>query len=166
MKAGKLLMVDADSVSAPLVAQAAAVTGHDVLEAQTCQEALHHLACELGEVDVVVIDLDRGVHGPVVLQAMEVAPTAPPVIVLTSSDKNFATPGSTMQKAVACLGKPSAVLELAAVIAQVSGEAFRAGTCTSDAWGHPHRCQNSLLPCPACRREARQPSEAPALAIP
>ena len=164
MKTGKLLVVDADAVSSALVAQAAKMTGHDLLEAQTSGEAFHFLADTLGEVNVIVVDADPGVHGLAVLAAMDVAPTAPPVIVLTSLGEIYMTPIGAARGAAACLGKPFSAEKLADVIEQVSAPAFRSATCTSDAWGHPHRCQNSFVACPGCRHQTREPSETPAVA--
>lgn len=164
MKTGKLLVVDADDASTALVARAAEKTKHQLLRAKTSREAFHILAEGLGEVNVVVIDVDPGVHGLAVLEAMDVSPAAPPVIVLTSLEEIYMTPVGAAHGAAACLGKPFSAERLADVIEQVSAPAFRSATCTSDAWGHPHRCQNNFVACPGCRRQTRAPSETPALA--
>ena len=153
MNADLLLIVDADPASTELVSLAAMKTRHRILRAKTSREAFHILNGGLAEVGVIVVDVDPGVHGLAVLEAIDVSPTSPPVIVLTSLEETYMTPIGAAHGAAACVGKPFTVEKLASVIEQVSSPSWRAGACSSDAWGHPHRCQNSFIACSGCRRK-------------
>jgi DNA-binding response OmpR family regulator len=154
MKADALLLVDADPVSAELVALAAMKTNHRLLQAQTSPGAFHILESSLHEVDLIVVNVDSGVHGLAVLEALDVSPVGPPVIILTSLKESYMTPVGAAHGAAACLGKPFTLEKLVSVIEQVSAPSWRATSCSSDAWGHPHRCENSFIACPGCRRRA------------
>jgi DNA-binding response OmpR family regulator len=152
MKAQVLLLIDADPTSASLVALAAAKTDHRVIHAHTSREAFRVIKGELGDVDAMVIDLDPGVHGLAVLEAMDSSTATPPVIVLTGLEETYMRGIAAMHGAAACIGKPFSAEKLASVIEEVCEPSWRSAGCTSDAWGHQHRCQNALFPCPSCRR--------------
>ena len=156
MKADILLIVDADPSSTELVSLAAMKTKHRVIRAKTSREAFRILDGGLGEVDVVVVDVDPGVHGWAVLEAIDVSPTSPPVIVLTSLEEGYMTPVAAAHGAAACIGKPFTVEKIASVIEEISAPSWRSAACSSDAWGHPHRCKNSFIACPACARKMQE----------
>ena len=159
MKADVLLLVDADPNSAELVALAAMKSRHHVIRANTSLEAFRILNGGLDEVDVIVVDVDPGVHGLAVLEAIDASPTAPPVVILTSLEEVYMTPIGAAHGAAACIGKPFTVEKLASVIEQVSAPGRRSAAWSSDAWGHPHRCENNFIACPGCRRKS--PENAP-----
>lgn len=154
MKADVLLLVDADPNSAELVALAAIKSRQHVIRANTSLEAFRILNDGLDAVDVIVVDVDPGVHGLAVLEAIDASPTAPPVIILTSLEAVYMTPIGAAHGAAACIGKPFTVEKLASVIEQVSAPGRRSAAWSSDAWGHPHRCENNFIACPGCRRKS------------
>lgn len=154
MKANVILLVDADPDSAEIVALAALKSRHHVIRADTSREAFRILNGGLDEVDVVVVDLDPGVGGLALLEAIDASPTAPPVIILTSLEEVYRTPIGAEHGAAACLGKPFTVEKLASVIAQVSAPGRRSAAWSSDRWGHPHRCENNFIACTGCRRKS------------
>jgi DNA-binding response OmpR family regulator len=155
MKAKVLLLIDADHASADVVSLAAIKTGHRVVHAHTSREAFSIMERGLDDVDAVVIDVDPGVHGMAVLESMHLSTTTPPVIVLTGLEETYMCGIAAVHGAAACIGKPFAAEKLAALIEQVCQPAWRSAGCTSDAWGHPHRCQSALFPSPGCRRRQR-----------
>ncbi|HWM24653.1 MAG TPA: response regulator [Chthoniobacterales bacterium] len=159
MKADVLLLVDADPNSAELVALAAMQTRHRLVRANTSLEAFRILEGGMDEVDVIVIDVDPGVHGLAVLEAIDASPTAPPVIILTSLEEVYTTPIGAAHGAAACIGKPFTIEKLASVIEQLSSPRWRSAAWSSDAWGHPHRCKNNFIACPGCHR--KRPENAP-----
>ena len=73
MKEDVLLIVDADPSSTELVSLAAMKTKHRVIRAKTSREAFHVLSGGLDDVDVIVVDVDPGVHGLAVLEAIDVS---------------------------------------------------------------------------------------------
>ena len=156
MKADVLLVVDADPSPTELVSLAAMKTKHRVIRAKTSREAFRILNGGLGDVDVIVVDVDPGVHGLAVLEAIDVSPTSPPVIVLTSLEEVYMTPIAAAHGAAACIGKPFTVEKIASVIEEVSAPSWRSAACSSDAWGHPHRCKTSFIACPACARKMQE----------
>ena len=156
MKADVLLIVDADPSSIELVSLAAMKTKHRVIRAKTSREAFRILDGGLGEVDVVVVDVDPGVHGLAVLEAIDVSSTSPPVIVLTSLEEGYMTPIAAAHGAAACVGKPFTVAKLASVIEEVCAPSWRSAACSCDTWGHPHRCKTNFIACPACSRKLQE----------
>src|SRR6476620_10075065 len=106
MKAKVLLLVNADQSSAELVSRAAIKTGHHVVRAQTSREAFGIIERELTEIDVIVINLDPGVHGMAVLEAMHLSADTPPVITLTGLEKAYMCGIAAVHGVAACVGKP------------------------------------------------------------
>jgi DNA-binding response OmpR family regulator len=153
MKEKVLLVVDADENSAELIVLAAVKTGHHVIRAHTSHEAFSIMDRRLRDLDVIVIDVDPGVHGMAVLEAIDFSPDGPPVIVLADPDETYVNGIAAAHGAATCIEKPFSAEELAAVIEEVSEPAFHSAGCTSDAWGHPHRCQNALYPSPWCQHQ-------------
>jgi DNA-binding response OmpR family regulator len=156
MKAKILLLVDADHTSADLVSLAASKTGHHVVQARTSREAFALIERDLNEIDVIVINLDPGVHGMAVLEAMHLSATSPPVVALTGLEEAYMCGIAAVHGAAACLGKPFTAEKLAATLEEICEPAVRAAACTSDSWGHPHRCINAFFPCPGCHHQKPQ----------
>ncbi|MGZ5537178.1 MAG: response regulator [Chthoniobacterales bacterium] len=155
MKTKMLLLVDADPHSTEVISVAAARTGHQVTRAHTSREAFCIMEHGLDDLDLIVIDVDPGVHGIDVLETVEISSTTPPVIVLTDVEDHYLPGFATARGAAACVTKPFTADEIAAVIEEVSAPAWRSAGCTCDAWGHPHRDQPHLYPCPSCRRHTQ-----------
>ena len=156
MKQDVLLIVDADSSSTELVSLAAMQTKHRVIRAKTSREAFHVLNGGLDAVNVIVVDVDPGVHGMAVIEAIDVSPTSPPVILLTSLEEGYMAPIAAAHGAAACVGKPFTVGKLASVIEEVCAPSWRSAACSCDAWGHPHRCKTNFIACPGCSRKLQE----------
>jgi DNA-binding response OmpR family regulator len=140
MKPDILLVVDADPESAEMVAAAATKTRRRFVRVTSGREAFQMLNDGLDQVDVIVVDVDPGVHGMAVLEALDSSRQAPPVIVLTGLEETYMAPISAAHGAAACLAKPFSIERLTAVIEQVSASHGQSQAFTSDQWGHPHRC--------------------------
>ena len=140
MRPDILLLVDADPESARMVAAAATGTRRRLVRVTSGREAFQMLNDGLDQVDVIVVDVDPGVHGMAVLEALDSSHQAPPVIVLTGLEETYMAPISAAHGAAACLAKPFTIEKLAATIEQVSASQRQSEAYTSDLWGHPHRC--------------------------
>jgi AmiR/NasT family two-component response regulator len=92
----------------------------------------------LGNVDVVIVDLDPGMHSLAILEAVADNAFAPPVIALTSLEESEMTPIAIRHGAGACLGKPFQHANLSKAIEVC----FARPPCNScDVWGHPRQRQ-------------------------
>lgn len=143
MKANVLLVANADTGSTRLVADAATRTGRGLHHVRSSREAFNVLAAGLHNIDLVIIDVDPGIHSLSVLEAMSHCETVPPIIVVTGFEQSDMEPVAYRHGATACIGKPFTSAELASLIAEVcpSTSEHPAGSC--DLWGHP---------CPKCKR--------------
>ncbi|HSP64381.1 MAG TPA: response regulator [Pyrinomonadaceae bacterium] len=150
MKTTALLLVDSDSTSGALVSQAAAETGHQLIQAHTSHEAFCIIERGLEDVAAIIIDLDPGVHGLAVLEAIDICATTPPVIVLTGLEEVCMCGIAFARGAAAWIAKPFSAEKLAEIIEKVIDPAWRLDTYTSDLWGHPHHCRHGAFPCPGC----------------
>lgn len=116
MKAPVILLFTND----PSVCQAAqdAVFGsrHGLRLNRSSQDAFRSLREGTDDVDLVIIDLDPGMHGAALLEA-----TADrlPVLVLTSLEEHFMQPLAKRHGALACLAKPFTAERLAEMIAEL-----------------------------------------------
>ena len=90
----------------------------------------------LENVDVVVIDLDPGMHALAILEAIGGHEVAPPVIALTSLEESEVMPIASRHGAVTCLGKPFQHSSLAKAIERCLAQP-RSTSC--DLWGHPRQ---------------------------
>ncbi len=153
MKTKALLLVGSDSNSAALVSRAASRTGHQLICAHTSREAFGIIESGLEDVAAIIIDLDPGVQGLAVLEAMDIGPTSPPVIILTGLEEAYMRGLGAARGAAAWLARPFTAKKLAGIIEQVIEPAWRLDNYTSDAWGHPHHCRHAAFPCPGYHRQ-------------
>lgn len=133
MKNAKILLVDADGDCAELVSSVAAQDGRGVRWVKTSREAFHILGQQLRKVEVVIVDVDPGVHGIALLEAISGCAERPPMIVLTALEETYMKPIATNHGATACLGKPVSATRLREAFHQLERHAH----LTSDSWGHP-----------------------------
>ena len=135
-----LLVANSDADSNAAVEAVAEESGRRLRKVSSTRQAFDVLATDLDNVDVVVIDLDPGMHALAILEAIGGHTMAPPVIALTSLDESEVTPIATQHGALACLGKPFQRADLARAIELCLAEP-RSASC--DLWGHPrqHRCR-------------------------
>ncbi len=135
MKDKLILLVDADADCGGIVLEAAARTAYGVRLSRDSAEAFRFLGREFDEIDSLIVDVDPGSHGLVLLEAISTLHRRPPIIVLTALEESHMEPVMARHGAAACLGKPISLDRLCAAIERVtSGEAHEE---SSDPWGHP-----------------------------
>src|SRR5207302_4353741 len=120
-----------------VIVNAAVEAGRGLRHASSSHEAFEILADGLDNIDVVLIDVDPGIHSLSVLEALSYCKAAPPIIVVTGFEEMDMAPMAYRHGATACIGKPFTAVELAAKIQDVCVPEWqrRGGSC--DVWGHP-----------------------------
>ena len=138
MKANALLISKERSDSNATIAEAVARAGLRLLKVTDAKRAFELLRSGLTDIDLVILDVDPGIHGMAILEAITARDTAPPVIVVTGFEQFEMAPIARRHGAAACIAKPFTAAELIARIEGVcpAGYASSSGTC--DAWGHPY----------------------------
>lgn len=116
MSAKIALLINADPDFAPVALKAVIETGHGLRTAGSSREAFRILSDGIHNVDVIIIDLDPGVHGLALLSALEVCDKSIPVITITGLDPDYIRPVVRRHGAQDCLGKPVGVEELVEAI--------------------------------------------------
>lgn len=116
--------------------EAAAETHLDLRFARTSKDAFHLFDGGLDDVAVVVLDVDPGVHGMAVLEALDAWGPAPPVIVISSLEEAHLEPVALAHGAQECFGKPVSIERLKTAIAKFS-RTPEARSCRGDVWDHP-----------------------------
>jgi DNA-binding NtrC family response regulator len=149
MKPNVLLVSDSSADSNGVIADAAAQTGRGLRQIKSSREAFEVLKAGLEHSDVLIIDLDPGIHSLSVLEAIGYCEAAPPVIVVTGLEESGMTPIAYRHGAAACIAKPFNAAELASLIKEVGSSASQVETTTCDIWGHPR-----MRPKPASRIRA------------
>lgn len=139
-----LLVANSDANSNAMVEAAAKESGRRLRKVSSTRQAFDILATDLDNVDVVVIDLDPGMHALAILEAINGYALAPPVIALTSLEESEVTPIAIRHGAVACLGKPFQHGNLAKAIELCLAQP-RSVSC--DLWGHPRQRRSRALTC-------------------
>jgi DNA-binding NtrC family response regulator len=137
MKSKILLVAQGASSSNNVVAEAAVEAGRGLRHASTSHEAFEILADDVDKIDVVIIDVDPGIHSLAVLEALSFRKTAPPIIVVTGFEEMEMAPMAYRHGATACIGKPFVALELAALIRDVCLPKWQRTGGACDQWGHP-----------------------------
>lgn len=125
-----VLLVDADGDSEGIVSEAAARTGRDVLLAKTSRDAFRVLGNKMRRLDVVIVDVDPGVHGLALLEAINGCADRPPIVVITALEETYMKPIAMEHGGAACLGKPIMIQKISAALSAVSTQSR-----TSDRWG-------------------------------
>jgi DNA-binding NtrC family response regulator len=136
MKSNILLVAHEDGTSNSVIADAAARTGHGLRHANSGREAFETLRSGLDDIDLVIIDIDPGMHSLTILEALSYCKTAPPVIVVTGLEEFEMEPIAYRHGATACIGKPFSSGELAALIAEVCPCTSEPPAKSCDLWGH------------------------------
>ena len=132
MKAKVILLVDADGDCKDVVSRAGDQIGHRVRHAKTDEQALGILDKEMPRLAVVIVDVDPGVHGLALLEAIASLRERPPVIVITALEESYMKTVSRKHGATRCLGKPLTVAKLQSELRDV----VERGALTSDRWGN------------------------------
>jgi CheY-like chemotaxis protein len=129
-----LLIANGDADSNAIVEAVAKQSGRRLRKVSSTRQAFEILATDMDNVDVVIIDLDPGIHSLTILRAIGGNPIAPPVIALTSLEESEVTPIASRHGAVACLSKPFQHAHLSDAI-ELCLALPRSVSC--DLWGHP-----------------------------
>jgi len=137
MKPNILLVAHEDGTSNSVIAEAAERTGHGLRHARSGREAFESLRAGLDNVDLVIIDVDPGIHSLTILEALSFSRTAPPVIVVTGFEEFAMEPIAFRHGATACIGKPFTPGELAGLIAEICPGTSEPPAKSCDLWGHP-----------------------------
>ena len=131
-----LLVANNDADSNAIVEAVAEESGRRLRKVSSTCRAFDVLATDLDNVDVVIIDLDPGMHALAIVEAIGGHTTAPPVIALTSLEESEVTPIASRHGAAVCLGKPFQYANLAKAI-ELCLAKRRSVSC--DLWGHPRQ---------------------------
>jgi DNA-binding NtrC family response regulator len=138
MKRNVALLIDADADTAGSVMEAASVTNLDMRFARTSRDLFHLIQAGLDDVAVVVLDIDPGVHGMAVLEALDAWNPGPPVIVISSLEEAHLEPVALAHGAQECFGKPVSIERLKTAIAKLARPP-EVRACRCDTWGNPCR---------------------------
>jgi DNA-binding response OmpR family regulator len=103
MKPHVILLLTTDPAVESMARDAVLAMRHGLRVRHTTPEAFRELCEGWTDVDVVVLDLDPGVHGTALLAAIG---DRFPVLVLTSLEKDYMLPLAKRHGAVGCLAKP------------------------------------------------------------
>ena len=148
-------MANSSGDSNAIVADAAARTGRGLQHIDNSRRAFELLMAGLDDIDLIIIDLDPGVHSISVLEALGCCDTCPPIIVVTGLEELEMTAIAHRHGAIACIGKPFNATELATLIEEVCSSTARPCTMSCDFWGHPRNCAGECRQ-PRQYKEARQ----------
>jgi DNA-binding NtrC family response regulator len=141
MKENTILLVDTDGDCEAIVSASARRTGHEVLVAKTSHDAFRILEGEMQRLSLVIVDVDPGVHGLALLEAISACADRPQIVVITALEETYMIPIAAKHGAAACLGKPVTLHRLHSTLNFV---ATRSLTC--DRWGGlvPSRANETL----------------------
>src|SRR5688572_19908603 len=138
MKANALLISKEASDSNVLITQAASRAGFFLLRASDAKRAFELLRSGLPEIELVIIDVDPGIHSMAILEAITARDSSPPVIVVTGFEQFEMAPIARRHGAAACIAKPFTAAELLARIEEVCPADDASSLYNCDAWGHPY----------------------------
>jgi DNA-binding NtrC family response regulator len=156
MKRNVLLVANSSGDSNAIVADAVTRNGRSLRHADNSRCAFELLKAGLNGIDLIVIDLDPGMHSISVLEALGCCDTCPPIIVVTGLEELEMTAIAHRHGATACIGKPFNAAKLAFLMQEVCPNARPCPT-SCDRWGHTDNCAGE------CRHQ-RQHAEARSLA--
>jgi DNA-binding NtrC family response regulator len=156
MKAKALLISKEMSESNATITEAAARAGLWLLKATDAKQAFEILRSGLADIDLVIIDVDPGIHGMAILEAITSYGTAPPVIVVTGFEQFEMAPIARRHGAAACIAKPFTAAQLVARFEHVWPVDCAPSFRTCDAWGHlyPSRYNRTAHECGNCASRA------------
>jgi hypothetical protein len=110
MKANALLISKEASDSNATIAEAAARAGLSLLQAPDAKRAFELLRSGLAEIDLVIIDVDPGIHSMAILEAIAARDTSPTGdcrdrfrAIRDGADRSPARSGRVHREAVHCL---------------------------------------------------------------
>ena len=114
-----------------------------MLKVTNAKSAFELLRSGLPEIDLVIIDVDPGIHSMAVLEALTARASSPPVIAVTGLEQFEMAPIARRHGAAACIAKPFTAAEFLARIEEVSPADSRR-ECTCDCAGCASRSPTAL----------------------
>jgi DNA-binding NtrC family response regulator len=149
MKAKALLISKDTSDSNATISEAAVRAGLLLLKTTEAKQAFELLRSGLADIDLVIIDVDPGIHSMAILEAITARQTAPPVIVVTGFEQFQMAPIARRHGAAACIAKPFTAAQLVARIEDVWPVDCASSFRSCDAWGHvyPNRHKRAAHKC-------------------
>jgi len=116
MKPAVVLLLSTDPYAERMARGAVTATRHGLRVIQSTPAAFRELQAGCDDVDVAIIDLDPGMHGAALLEAVG---DRLPVIVLTSLEGDYMSPVASRHGARECLTKPFPEGQLQAALERV-----------------------------------------------
>jgi FixJ family two-component response regulator len=139
MKRSVILVLDADADTARAVASAAAGVNCDVRFVRTSKDFSHFCHEDFENVVAIILDVDPGLHGMAILEALDACENTPPLIVVSALEEQRLSTVVQQHGAIACLGKPLSFMRLAHAVKEALTTAAAAAPCC-DVWGHIKTC--------------------------
>ena len=137
-----ILVLDADADTARAVAGVAAGVNCDIRFVQSSKDFFHFCHEDFENVAAIVLDVDPGVHGMAILEALDACENMPPIIVVSALEEHRLSSVVQQHGAIACLGKPLGLTRLEhAIQGAFTIAAPPAPRC--DVWGHIKTCGGS-----------------------
>ena len=137
-----VLVLDADSDTARAVASVAAGVNCDIRFVRSSKDFFHFCHEDFENVAAIVLDVDPGVHGMAILEALDACENMPPIIVVSALEEHRLSSVVKEHGAIACLGKPLSLMRLEHAVADALTLKVRtAPRC--DVWGHIVTCGGS-----------------------
>ena len=146
MKRDILLVANGSGDSNAIVADVAARTGRGLQHIDNSRRAFEILMAGLDDIDLIIIDLDPGMHSISVLEALGCCDTCPPIIVVTGLEELEMTAIAHRHGATACIGKPFSAAKLALLMEEVCPSTEQQSTVSCDRWGHVRNCAGECRP--------------------
>jgi len=116
MKPHVILLISHDPTVEALACEAVLATRHGMRLRRTSAEAFQQLKEGGDDIDLAIIDLDPGVHGQALLEAVG---DRLPVLVLSSLEEAYVHPLSQRHGARGCLTKPFTAEQLRGAIEHI-----------------------------------------------
>lgn len=140
MKRSVVLVLDADSDTSRAVASAAAGLACDVRFIRTSKDFFQFCHDDFENVGAIILDVDPGMHGMAILEALDACENTPPIIVVSDLEEHRLSSVVEQHGAIACLGKPLSFMRLAHAVEQALTMAATAAAPRCDVWGHVTNC--------------------------
>jgi DNA-binding NtrC family response regulator len=144
MKTNTLYIGKKSSGINSVVSETVKRTGRVLETVTSSRDAFRLLQTRLHDIDLILIDVDPGMHNMAILEALAGSENPPRIIVITGFEESDMTPIAHRHGATACIAKPFTAAELASLIEQVCPLPEPPNSWSSDRWGHPHRCYRQI----------------------
>jgi DNA-binding NtrC family response regulator len=114
-----ILLFTPDPNFQKLLAEALLTEHLNVLVTRSVNHALQTVCARSGDLRFVVVDFDNGCHGMTLLRAINACHRELPIIVVTSSDLDYAAALAYVNGAAVCLAKPITASEIELIFTEL-----------------------------------------------